>query len=40
MNTAELIFWIVVGVAIGALLVIIANQIITNLLRTTVTVNP
>lgn len=40
MTPQELIFWIIVGVLVGSLMILIANQLLFNMLQVGVTVNP
>jgi len=40
MMPQRLLFWIVVGIIIGTLLLLMANQIIVNMLEVEVTVKP
>lgn len=40
MKPQELLFWVVVGIMVGTLLILFSNLIIMNMLKATVTVNP
>ena len=40
MNTEEILFWVIVGVLGAVLLLLFTNQIITNMIHATVSVNP
>ena len=40
MKPQELLFWIIVGVLVAALILLFTNQIIFNMLQATVTVKP
>jgi len=40
MKPQELLFWIIVGILVAALILLFTNQIIFNMLQATVTVNP
>jgi len=40
MTPQELIFWIIVGILVGSLIILVSNQILFNMLQVTVTVNP
>jgi len=40
MKPQELLFWIVVGILVAALILLFTNQIIMNMLKVTVTTTP
>jgi hypothetical protein len=40
MEPQELVFWIIVGILVGSLMILIANQLLFNMLQVGVTVNP
>ena len=40
MTPQELIFWVIVGVLVGGLMILIANQLLFNMLQVSVVVNP
>ena len=40
MKPHDILFWIAIGILVGALLILVGNQILLSLLRVTVTVKP
>ena len=40
MKAPEILFWIIIGVLVGALLILIANEILINVLKVNVQFNP
>ena len=40
MEIQELLFWIVVGILIGAIMILVADKMLVNLIKVNVNVNP